>query len=537
MKPTIDCLIIGHHQLDFPRFVDSIKQLGEDSGAFRDICTSFYEEDSRVVSCTDYFNRYHRATEEPIFTYDNIFSATIAYLCTFLRKRGLTCDYVNSYREGRAALIEKLHSHHVRTVAVTTTYYVVALPIADVIETVRRYSPATKIIVGGPFITTQHKIHDRESFLFTLEQIGADYYVVSSQGEQALVHIVRAVLAGTSPADIANCVYRDGRKFVANPLSTEASDLAQNMVDWSLFKDDVGEHGRKMVMVRTAISCPFACSFCSFPVHAGAYKYLDPSQVRRELDELERLEDVRSVTFIDDTFNVPLGRFRELLQMLKERQYRFKWNCNLRLQHVDEEAIRLMREAGCHGVFLGIESGSDTILSNMNKKSRAEAYRRGIQQLRQHEIMSYASFIVGFPGETEGTIRETIDLIETERPDFFRAQLWYYDTTTPIHQMAARYKLTNSQFEWSHSTMTAREAAWWIDYLHGHIESSVWLPQNDFDYPSLFNLLSRGWSVERIKSMLRAFNANVRRGLRPLEPPFQSGNMDVELFAGTALKF
>lgn len=536
MRETIDCLVIGHHQMHFPTFVDSIRQLGEDSGAFRDICTSFYEEDGEVVSCTDYFNRYHRSPDEPEFTYDNIFSATIAYLCTFLRRRGLTCDYINSYREGRAALIEKLQCHRVRTVAVTGTYYVVALPIADIIETVRRYSPETKIVLGGPFITTQHKIHDRESFLFTLEQIGADYYVVSSQGEQALVNIIRAVINGASAAGITNCIYRDGGKLVANALSPESSDLRENMVDWSLFENDVGSKGRRMVYVRTAISCPFACSFCSFPIHAGEYKYLDPSLVRQELDELERL-NVGSVTFIDDTFNVPPNRYRELLQLLKQRQYRFKWDCQLRLQQCDEETIGLMREAGCHGVFLGIESGSATILGNMNKKSRVEAYRRGIQQLRQYGIMSYASFIVGFPGETESTLRETIDLIETAQPDFFRAQLWYYDTTTPIHRQAARYKLTNSQFEWSHSTMTSREAAWWVDYLHGHIENSVWLPQNDFDYPSLFNLLNRGWSVERIKGMLRTFNAKVRRGVRSPAPPVHAASMDTQLLTSAALKF
>lgn len=537
MKQTIDCLVVGHHQMRFPTFVDSIRQLGEDSGAYRDICTSFYQHDGEAVSCADYFNQHHRRPDESEFTYDNIFSATIAYLCTFLNRRGLTSDYINAYREGRAALIQKLQTYRVRTVAVTTTYYVVALPITDIIETVRRYSPETKIIMGGPFVTTQHKIHDRESFQFTLEQIGADYYIVSSQGEQALVNVIRAIISGKSGAGIANCLYRNGAGFVANTLETESSELGKNMVDWSLFRADVGDQGRKMVMVRTAISCPFACSFCSFPVHAGAYKYLDPGQVKSELDEIERLGDVRSVTFIDDTFNVPIGRFREMLQMLEERRYKFKWNCNLRLQHCDEEIIAQMRKAGCEGVFLGIESGSDTILSNMNKKSRVEAYRRGIQQLRQHGIMSYASFIVGFPGETESTIRETIDLIETAQPDFFRAQLWYYDTTTPIHQQAAKYKLTNSQFEWSHSTMTSREAVWWIDHLHRRIEGSVWLPQNDFDFPSLFNLLSRGWSVDGIKAMLRSFNDKVRRALSSPAAPAHALDLDSQLLLSAALKF
>jgi hypothetical protein len=172
-----------------------------------------------------------------------------------------------------------------------------------------------------------------------------------------------------------------------------------------------------------------------------------------------------------------------------------------------------MKHCGCEGVFLGIESGSDLILGNMNKQARVEAYRRGIELLRKYDIMTYVSFIVGFPGETEETIRETIDFIDTARPDFFRTQLWYYDTMTPIHRQAQEFGLRNSQFEWTHRTMNARQAADWVDYFHRNIEQSVWVPQTDFDVPGVFNLLSRGWSVERVKDMIQAFNAKVRAKL------------------------
>jgi anaerobic magnesium-protoporphyrin IX monomethyl ester cyclase len=533
MTEEIDCLVIGHHQMDFPAYVRGITRMGEDSGAFADVKHSFYVEDGEIVSCRDHCNAHHLEPGEPALGHDDIFSATLAYLCTFLHRNGLTYDYVNSFREGRDALVRKLESRRVRAVAVTTTYYVVADPIVEVIATVRRHSPETKIILGGPFINTQFKIHDRESFLFMLERLGADFYVVSSQGERALVEIVRAIRARSPLAAVENCIYRVGDHYVVNPSSDESNDLGENLVDWSLFAGDVGGRGRKMVMVRTARSCAFACAFCSFPAHAGPFRYVDPRRVSYELDALEALGDVRSVTFIDDTFNIPVARFHAFLDMLEERRYRFGWNCNLRLQHVDEDAIARMRECGCEGVFLGIESGSQTILAHMNKRSRVEAYRRGIELLRRHGIMSYASFVVGFPGEAEGTIRETMDFIDAAQPDFFRAQLWYYDTMTPIHRDARRYGLVNSQFEWTHATMSAREAARWVDHLHREVQGSVWLPQNDFDYPSLFDLLSRGWSVDRVKDMLRGFNARVRRGFEPQQP----AELDAPLLAQASLRF
>src|SRR5690606_32386931 len=100
----------------------------------------------------------------------------------------------------------------------------------------------------------------------------------------------------------------------------------------------------------------------------------------------------------------------------------------------------------------------------MNKMANVEDYKRGIALLKKYDIATYASFIIGFPGETEDTIKDTIDFIETAQPDFFRAQLWYYDTMTPIHKEAQKYGLFNSQFEWSHNTMNSGEAAEWVDH-------------------------------------------------------------------------
>lgn len=128
--------------------------------------------------------------------------------------------------------------------------------------------------------------------------------------------------------------------------------------------------------------------------------------------------------------------------------------------------------------------------------------------------MIYASFIIGFPGETEETVMATKEFIEKTEPDFYRAQLWYYDLKTPIHEKRDLFGLKNSQFEWEHNTMNSKEAADWIDYLYLNIKNSVWLPQNNFDYPGLFNLISRGWEIEDIKKYICNFNSIVREQIQ-----------------------
>lgn len=524
----IDCLIIGNNQMNFPEYVRTIRQMGEKAGAFRDVSLSFYEASGEILSCTDHFNRHYR-NNVPEFSYDNILSATTTVLGSFLNEAGFSFDFINSFQEGRERLVSLLREKRIRAVAITTTYYVFALPIMEIMELIRTHAPQVKVIVGGPYINTQFKINGQDEFAFLMSQIGADYYVINSQGEQAMVDVLSALRDNKEPAGVPNCIVPAAATIPGFHQTPETHQLADHMTDWSLFHNAVAAEKRKMVMTRTAVSCPFACSFCSFPAHAGAYRYLTPELVIEELDHIEALGSVNSVTFIDDTFNVPIHRFEDILERLLKRNYSFRWNCNLRLQHVNEDIISKLKDAGCEGVFLGLESGSDTILRNMNKKSRSRSYLQGLKWLRQYEIMSYASFIVGFPGETDDTVRQTIAMIEEGQPDFFRAQLWYYDTMTPIHDSAEKYGLSNSQFEWTHNTMTARQAADWIEYMHGNINNSVWLPQNDFDYPSLFNLLSRGWSVEQIKTFLRDFNSRVRKrlGNEDQAPPLQVVQQDI----------
>jgi len=510
----VDCLIIGNNQMEFASYVKALRNMGKRSSAFRDVSLSFYEEDGQVVSCRDYYNQlYEDAGSLPSMSYDNILSATIAYLGSFLHQHGLRFEFINSYQEERQRLIDILTTKRVRAVAITTTYYVFALPILEIMECIKEHAPDVKVIVGGPHINTQHKVNAKAEFEFLLRKIGADFYVISSQGERALVDILSALRDDRPTDGIANSIAVTLNGTSELKQTSEETDLANHPIDWTLFRPAILDGQRRMVMTRTAVSCPFSCSFCSFPAHAGAYRYLDPELICRELDQLEDLGEVSSVTFIDDTFNVPINRFEQILRILIDRKYSFRWNCNLRLQHVNEPIIAMLKEAGCEGVFLGLESGSDTILKNMNKKSTSNSYLMGLEWLKRYGIMSYASFIIGFPGETRDTVMETVDLIETGTPDFFRAQLWYYDKMTPIHDREKHFGLKNSQFEWEHATMTAPAAGDWIEFMHANIRNSVWLPQNDFDYPSLFNLLSRGWSVDEIKVFLRKFNEKVRHGL------------------------
>jgi hypothetical protein len=196
--------------------------------------------------------------------------------------------------------------------------------------------------------------------------------------------------------------------------------------------------------------------------------------------------------------------------MMIDKKYPFRWNSFYRADHGDEEAIALMAQSGCEGVFLGVESGSDTMLTKMNKTARRKHYQKAIPLLQQHGISCYASLIVGYPGETDETVRETTALIEEAQPDYFRAQLWYADPLTPVWQHREELGIKGEAFNWSHNTMDCETACDHIDRMLLSIRNSVWMPQNGFEQWSTFYLQRRGMSRDRVKTFVVAFNDGVK---------------------------
>jgi len=509
----IDCLIIGFNDSSFEDFVAMVRVMGTKSGAFKDLDLAFIEYQGKPYRSMDILNLFHERNGSDFKPYHNadFLWPVITYLVSYLAKRNLTFDYVNLFHLEQEKLKEKLLKNDILTIAITTTLYVSPHPILEIISFIRRHNKTAKIIVGGPHIASATKTDDPATSLSLLKYIGADYYVISAEGEAALVKIINALKAGSGFDLIDNIAYKQGKDYVVTKTSIESNRLEENMVDYSLFpKAAVGE----FVSTRTAKSCPFSCSFCAFPARAGKYTYSDVAIVEKELDAIKEIGGVTTVTFIDDTFNVPKARFKEILRMMIRNKYGFKWNSTYRCDHGDQEAVELMAEAGCEGVFLGVESGSDKMLKIMNKTAKRADYLRAIPSLAKAGISTYASLVLGFPGETEETVRETMDLLEEAKPDYYRAQLWYCDPLTPIWEEREKYGIKGCAFSWSHNSMDTNGACDLIDMMFLNVEGSVWLPQNGFEQWSTFYLQRKGMSSEQIKTFLRCFNAIIKEKIR-----------------------
>jgi radical SAM PhpK family P-methyltransferase len=496
-----DCIVIGYNEVPFSRYEQFLHAYGEDSEAYRDLKFSFVNLDGNKLDYPGLLNHVRSlagVNGEELKSGD-IPNLAAAYLTNFLRRNGHTAEYINLFQYEKDKLIEYLHGDPL-CVAITTTFYVVNLPVTEMVEFIREHNPKVKIVVGGPLVNNHARNYHGDALKTALEDMGADIYVLEGQGELTLARLIECLKSGGNLNDIPNLAYFENKELHHTTTVPENNSLDANFIDWKDFggSRDLGA----TIQTRTARSCAFKCSFCNYPSRAGALTLLSLDVLERELDSILTLGGVQNVVFIDDTFNVPFPRFKDLCRMMIRKKYPFNWFSYFRCSNSDQEAIDLMAESGCKGVFLGIESGSPSILNNMNKSATVEKYAKGIEMLRRNGILTFGSFITGFPGETDETVQETIDFIRSTRPDYYRSQMWYCEPGTPIQNERRKYEIEGEGFVWEHASMDSMEAMDHIDRMFLEINESVWLPQWSFDFWIIPYLMGKGISRERFREFM-----------------------------------
>jgi len=512
----IDCFLIGHNEFSIAKSKRMMLYLyGKQSIEYRDRIKynlSQTNHESSNYSPVDLFNHFRKEQGVDTSTKDlsiitESFNLAVAYLGNYLHKNDLTFDFINGFQEEKDRLKQALIDKKVRTIGIITTYYLSHHQIHDIISFVRKFDSDVKIIVGGPFVINKVKSMTENKISDLFRTIRADYFVQDSSGEDILVDLIKSIKSESSPEHIRNLYYKDGDSYSFTFEKIIPFDFAVNQIDWELFRGRLAP----VLNLRTAVSCPFKCAFCNYPMYAGKYGMAPLDMVERELQQL-KAQGVEYIQFVDDTFNVPKKRFSELLRMMIRNEFNFKWSSYFKCQYADAEVIKLMKESGCQYVFLGIESGSQVILDNMNKKSKVEIYRECMDMFNEIGIMTMCSIVVGFPGETQETFQETFDFIEESRPTFYQQRLWWYDRTAPIHMQREKFSLEGGGYSWNHATMETEEAHELADKMFLNIKNSIHITE----YALPFFLLGRNMNRQQVKDFLRNYMyCNRERYLNP----------------------
>lgn len=193
-----------------------------------------------------------------------------------------------------------------------------------------------------------------------------------------------------------------------------------DLVDISRFVGAVPVGALPTAFIMASRGCPFHCTFCNKSVWGNTARFRRPELVIEEVKWLHQRGGAREIFFQDDTFNLNREWAEQILRLIIDNGlnrhivYKAPFRANRHL--VDEELLRLAKAAGFWLIFYGVESGNQGMLTRMKKGLTIDEIRRAFKLTHRAGLQTYASFIIGMPGETRGTVMDTINLRRVLRP-------------------------------------------------------------------------------------------------------------------------
>ena len=200
----------------------------------------------------------------------------------------------------------------------------------------------------------------------------------------------------------------------------------------------------RFATVMTDFGCPYHCTFCVMSTLGWKLRPVD--NVVEELQGLASM-GIRELLFLNQTFGIPREGTRRLLDEMSQLPHPFHWVCFSRPDVLDEELLDRMKSSGCHTVILGMESGSQGILDSVRKDYSKEQVLAGFRLCARQGVRTVATVLLGLPGETEETFRETLDFLREVNPDFASFNVAVPRMGTPFRQEALDLGLIDENLE------------------------------------------------------------------------------------------
>jgi radical SAM superfamily enzyme YgiQ (UPF0313 family) len=208
-----------------------------------------------------------------------------------------------------------------------------------------------------------------------------------------------------------------------------------------------GVRSTPFTTIQTSKGCPFRCTYC--PVSGTRWNPRSADTVLEEIRHVRSVYNVRTVMFFDETFTLDRGRAVDICQGMIDDDLDIAWYCNTRADRIDFELLKLMKRAGCQGLSLGVESGSQEILTNARKGTTIEQNEKAIAAAKAARIKTYCSFMFGLPGEDRSTAQETIDFVKRTLPNGAQFNVVVPYPGTPLFNMAVEKKWIGKDVDWA----------------------------------------------------------------------------------------
>ncbi|WP_295031067.1 B12-binding domain-containing radical SAM protein [uncultured Methanobrevibacter sp.] len=281
-------------------------------------------------------------------------------------------------------------------------------------KTAKEVLPNSIIVMGG--------YHPTFDFEETLKNDFVDI-VIRGEGEYVLRDLVETIENNGDLREVRGIVFKEDDNIVLNPNADLIYDLdalpfpAFDLMPMDKYKLlDMDTHMATMITTR---GCPMKCSFCSSAaMHGRKMRQRSVDNILAEIDFLREKYDINTIAFMDDTFTLKKSRLMEFCDKLKQKDYEIMWGCTARVDTLDEEVLKNMKESGCITVFMGVESVDQNQLDSMDKGITVPKIENAFKMSRKLGIRTIASVALGMPGDTKKIMNKTIKFVHKLKPNY-----------------------------------------------------------------------------------------------------------------------
>jgi len=342
----------------------------------------------------------------------------LMYISSYLKSRNVSTHIIDLSMYGRKdwEYILACNADNIFGITVNSP----ALPLViEIAGYIRKLHSDAKIVAGGPHPTA--KPNETKSF-------GLFDYIVRGEGEHKMLQITKGYEPSYSHSTLPINMY---------PFPDRES------IDIHAYTRTVnGIHSCSMI---TSRGCPYRCAFCSSRLMWNKVRFRDPWNVAQELRVIWNL-GFKAVHFWDDTFTLRPKRLKKILSYIKDFDFIFRCNGNLR--NDTKEIHQLLYDSGCREYCIGVESGSQKILNILNKNTTVERNKEVIQSAKDVGLTVKAYLMVGSPGETWETIEETRRFIEEIQPDQWTLFNFVPMPGCDVYENPDKYKIKLDNVAW-----------------------------------------------------------------------------------------
>lgn len=279
----------------------------------------------------------------------------------------------------------------------------------------KSFLPDTKIMLGGVHCL----IYPTE----TMEKIQEIDFVCVGEAEMVLPEFFKRWEQNESFLGLEGLVWRENDIIRYEGPAELCQDLdsvpfpARHLIPNEKYYNFISTR-RNYTVVNTSRGCPFRCIFCE----AGGQKWRARSaeNIVAEFEECYEKFGIREIDIFDSSFTIDKKRVLKMCQLLVERGLHKKiiWDVRSRVDTIDGEMLEALKEAGCYRIFYGIESGNNEVLKNLRKSADLKKMEETIRKTDNVGISPFGYFLVGAPGDTRETIRQTINFAKKLPLDF-----------------------------------------------------------------------------------------------------------------------